>query len=171
MSGPVLHVYPYRDEGDPPVPRPTVDIHLEFGETGQWTTRALIDSGSPITVFDGATAEALTIRLGQSGARTGSVALLGARRAIQVEYVHLCLPDYPEYQWETEVAFITDLGFQMPFQGILGSRGFLDRFAVTLDYYNTRFIVEQPAEWTERVGRHLLNDPSAGYDPQWSPPG
>jgi hypothetical protein len=37
---------PYREEGNPPILRPTVDIRLTCGPTGEWTTRALIDTGN-----------------------------------------------------------------------------------------------------------------------------
>jgi hypothetical protein len=58
---------PYREEGNPPILRPTVDIRLTCGPTGEWTTRALIDTGSPLTVFDRGVAEALVINIGYAG--------------------------------------------------------------------------------------------------------
>jgi len=58
--------FPYREEGNPPILRPTVDAHLECAPTGEWTTRALIDTGSPLTVFDRGVAEALCVSDGRS---------------------------------------------------------------------------------------------------------
>jgi len=75
-----MHRFVYRDEGNPAIARPTVDVRLQFGQNGDWTTRALVDTGSPLTVFDFGTAEALGIRLGQTGHRAGRVALLGEVR-------------------------------------------------------------------------------------------
>jgi hypothetical protein len=40
------HRFPYREEGNPPVLRPTVDVSLYLEPNGEWTTRALIDTGS-----------------------------------------------------------------------------------------------------------------------------
>ena len=69
--------FPYREEGNPPILRPTVDVRLACEPNGEWTTRALIDTGSPLTIFDRGVAEALCLRIGHLGAETGSIALLG----------------------------------------------------------------------------------------------
>jgi hypothetical protein len=39
---------------------------------------------------------------------------------------------------------ITDPGLQMPFQGLLGTRGFLDRWAVTFNRYHNYFQLDHP---------------------------
>ena len=75
---------PYREVGVPPVLRPTVDTRLQF-DVSEWRTTALIDTGSPITVFDYGTAEALLVRFGHAGAETGTIALLGRRLRVQFE--------------------------------------------------------------------------------------
>ncbi|MGO9292380.1 MAG: hypothetical protein ACLP52_00605 [Streptosporangiaceae bacterium] len=142
--------FPYREEGNPPILRPTVDVRLTCGPTGDWTTRALIDTGSPITIFDRGVAEALVISIGHVGCETGWIALLGGRRHIQFEYVDLCLPHYPELSWTARVAFITDRTFQMPFQGILGREGFQDKFVVTFNAYENYFLIERPDDWNAR---------------------
>jgi hypothetical protein len=171
LTGRLLHWFPYRDEGDPPIPRPTLDVTLRHGSTGEWTTKALVDSGAPVTIFDRGVADALTIQIGHASARYGKLDLLGVKDLpAQIEYVQICLVDQPEYWWDAEVAFITREDFQMPFQGILGSRGFLDHYMVTLDYYNNRFLVERPEDWEDRIGRTMEADPLDQWDPQWYPP-
>jgi hypothetical protein len=145
-----LAKFPYREEGNPPILRPTVDIRLNFAPNGEWTTRALIDSGSPLTVFDRGVAEALSISIGRFGAETGGIALLGARRQVQFEYVELSLPGNYGNSWEARVAFVTDRTFQMPFQGILGAEGFLNKFVVTFHAYENFFLVEHPDDWAVR---------------------
>lgn len=124
--------FPYRLEGNPPIERPTVDVRLVH-DGAEWTTRALIDTGSPLTVFDYGTAEALGIRIGNTGHRSGTVALLGAQRVVQYEYVDLTVLDAGEHTWLADVAFIKQMDFQMAFQGILGQQGFLDRHVVTFN--------------------------------------
>lgn len=64
---------------------------------------------------------------------------MGADRYIQFEYVDLSLPATGGNCWTAEVAFIKQMDFQMPFQGILGQQGFLDRFDVTFRYYAGTF--------------------------------
>jgi hypothetical protein len=74
--------FPYREEGNPPLLRPTVDVRLACEPNGEWTTRALIDTGSPLTIFYRGVAEALVIGIGYAGCQRGTVALLGASRPV-----------------------------------------------------------------------------------------
>ncbi|HVK20320.1 MAG TPA: hypothetical protein VM677_03060 [Actinokineospora sp.] len=113
---------------------------------GFWRTKALIDTGSPITVFDRAAAEALVVNLGRVDAETGCIALLGDHRRVQFEHIDLSLVSEPEIHWTARVAFILDQTFQMAFQGILGTDGFLDKWAVTFNRYYDYFIVQRPDE-------------------------
>jgi hypothetical protein len=101
-------------------------------------------------VFDHGAGEALLVRFGQAGAETGSIALLGARRNVQFEMVDLCLPQDTSYIWTARVGFITDPSFQMAFQGILGTEGFLDRWAVTFNKTYEYFELESPDEAYDR---------------------
>jgi hypothetical protein len=55
----------------------------------------------------------------------------------------------------------------MPFQGVLGTDGFLDRFAVTFNKYYEYFIVERPDDFHDRVGRHLTTDPTRSTGDRW----
>ena len=104
-----------------------------------------MDTGAPITVFDRGTADALNIRIGYSGHRSGMVALMGSSRAVQFEHVELSLPGMGDgFAWTTDVAFIKQPDFQMPFQGLLGTVGFLDRHIVTFNYYEGYFEVRRP---------------------------
>ncbi|HVU71440.1 MAG TPA: hypothetical protein VHE83_00610 [Mycobacteriales bacterium] len=116
-------------------------MSLSSPPNGEWATRALIDTGSPLTVFDRGAADALGIRIGNTGAETGEIALLGKTRYVQFEIVDLCLLRDPSLAWTARVAFIKDPQFQMAFQGILGTEGFLDRFAVIFNKHYDWFEV------------------------------
>lgn len=139
-----MRKFPYREEGDPPRLRPTVDVELRFGPNALWRTRALVDTGSPITVFDYASAEALLVRFNNAGAEQSTIQLLGATRRVQFEYVDICLLDDPTLTWSIRIGFLTDPTFVMPFQGLLGTEGFLDRWAVTFNAYYNYFLLQQP---------------------------
>jgi hypothetical protein len=65
---------------------------------------------------------------------------------LQFETVELSLAGDPDRAWEARVGFITDPQFQMPFQGLLGTEGFLDRWAVTFNKYYEYFEVLEPDE-------------------------
>jgi len=170
IAGPIIRRFPYREEGNPPVLRPTVDIRLEHGDTGDWTLRALVDTGAPITFFDRGAADAVGVRIGRAGADVGSVRILGGHWPVQFEQVRLTLVADPESSWEAHVAFVKDPALQMPFQGVLGTEGFLDKFVVTFHKYYDYFLVERPTDWEARVGDALADEPVDRPDPQWEPP-
>lgn len=138
------HLFPYREEGNPPSLRPTLDVELRFGPNGLWRTSALIDTGAPITVFDHGTARALLVRFNHAGAETGQIAILGAIRTVQFEYVELAIVADLTLHWTAHVGFITDSTFVMPFQGLLGNDGFLDKWAVTFNKYYNYFLLSHP---------------------------
>jgi hypothetical protein len=79
----------------------------------------------------------------------------------------LTLPAEPEITWEAHVAFVKAPELQMPFQGVLGTDGFLDKFAVMFNYYYDYFVVERPDDFHDRVGQHLTNDPTRTADHTW----
>lgn len=68
---------------------------------------------------------------------------MGKLLRIQIEVVRLSLAGTDE-TWDAEVGFIRDEQFQMPFQGILGHLGFLDRFDVEFSGYRGTFRIRRP---------------------------
>lgn len=142
-------------------------MRVQHGATGDWTFRALVDTGAPITVFDLGVAEALNLRIRHAGAHLSSVRILGGVWQAQFEDVDLNLTIEPDLSWSARVAFILEQGFQMPFQGVLGTDGFLDKFAVTFNKYYNYFVVERPDDFDDRVGRHLSVDPVRVADESW----
>jgi len=80
---------------------------------------------------------------------------------------HLTLTVDDELSWPARVAFVMDPELQMPFQGVLGTEGFLDKFAVTFNRYFDYFIVERPDDFHERTGRHLTDDATGAVDENW----
>lgn len=162
-----MRLFRYREEGNPPVLRPTLDVRLRRDHDVTWTTAALIDTGAPITFFDNGVAQALNLRLGQTGAETDFVKILGGNWKFQFETVELSIKDAPDICWETRIAFACDPSLQMPFQGVLGSRGFLERLAVTFNEYENYFVIESSDSYHERVGRHLVEDIARRSDEHW----
>jgi len=111
-----------------------------------------VDTGAPITFFDRGAGEAIGIRFGSSGAELGHIKIFGGTRPIQFEDVSLSLNEFPEVSWVARVGFVTDPGFQMPFQGVLGVQGFQDRFAVVFNAYYNYFVVHPADQWHESTG-------------------
>jgi len=162
-----MRLFRYREEGNPPTLRPTLAVRLRHEHDVPWTTVALIDTGAPITFFDNGAAQGLNIRLGRTGAETDHVRILGSTWKMQFETIELSIPGAEELCWETRVAFACDPALQMPFQGVLGSRGFLERLAVTFNEYENYFVIEQSDSYHERVGRHLVEDVTRRSDEHW----
>lgn len=144
-----MYKFPYREAGTTldgePNYRPIVDAEISFG-TNALRTVALVDTGAPITIFDYGTAEALLVRLNHLGAEHGTMRLLGKQVRLQFELVDLCLltEDGESSPWLSRVGFILDPQFEMPFQGVLGHAGFLDKWAVTFNSPYGYFLVQHP---------------------------
>jgi hypothetical protein len=147
--------------------RPTLDVRLQYGDTGDWTLRALVDTGAPISFFDRGAGDAVGVRFGQAGAEHGTIRIFGGSWHVQFEHVQLTFPAEPGITWEAHVAFVKDPELQMPFQGVLGTEGFLDKFAVTFNFYYDYFIVERPDDFHDRIGRHLTTDPTRTTEHSW----
>jgi hypothetical protein len=113
----------------------------------------------------------LNVRLGQAGADVGSIRIFGGHWPVQFEDVDLTLSADPPCAWSARVAFVRDPAFQMPFQGVLGTEGFLDKFVVTFNKYYDYFLLEHQSDWLARVGSRLFDDPSDRPDPEWERPG
>jgi hypothetical protein len=96
--------------------------------------------------------------------------ILGGHWTVQFEHVQVTLVADPDASWQARIAFVKDPALQMPFQGALGTEGFLDKFVVTFNKYYDYFLVERPAEWQERVGDQLFDEPSDRPDIQWERP-
>jgi len=107
------------------------------------------------------------VKFGYAGARTGSLRIFGGTWTTQIETVEIDVLPECGLCWETDIEFAVDPGLEMPFQGVLGSRGFLDRLAVTFNQYNNYFVIEKSDDFHERVGQHLINDPTDRADSRW----
>lgn len=126
-----------------------MDVTLAHADL-DWTVRALIDTGAPYTLFDRGAGDALGVDFERSDARRRWHKISGGTYLAQVEMVHLTLPPFDDLAWETEVDFFrTDWG--MPFAGLLGTEGFLDRWVVTFNRYENYFVVEEPDGFAERL--------------------
>lgn len=144
-----------------------MDVRLEHGDTGDWTLRALVDTGAPLSFFDRGAGDAVGVRYGYAGAEYLQLRILGGHWRAQWETVDLSLPVEPGIRWTARVAFVIDPSLQMPFQGVLGTEGFLDKFAVTFNKYYEYFVVERPDDFHDRVGKELTSDPVHQSDENW----
>jgi hypothetical protein len=127
-----------------------VDVKLVLGKF-EVSEKALIDTGSPRTVFSRGAGIALDIDLppAGSGARgTKTLRFLGDDWEAVACSVTLCLPPFSDLQWDAEVDFVLAEG--LPY-GLLGLEGFLDRWAVSFNAYLNYFVVEPVEEFHERT--------------------
>lgn len=122
-----------------------------------------------MTIFDSAVAEPLGIRLSQPGSAYEEVTILGGRRKAERHLVHLTLPPFDDMTWETEVLFLRD-ELQVAFAGLLGTVGFLDRWVVSFNYYDSYFVVEERDVFQDRIPKDMA-DEFLKFDSEWAPPG
>lgn len=157
VSRPGFVAFPYREEDPvqlgpgPPVlvRRPTLPLRLQFGSE-RWSVRALVDTGAPFTLFDRATGDALNVDFSRDGARREFHKVAGREYLAQVERVRLTIPAFgDDLQWETEVWFFLE-DWEMPFAGLLGQEGFLDKWVVSFDYPKS-FVIEERSSYESRL--------------------
>lgn len=90
--------------------RPTVDVELAFADL-KITTKALIDTGAPRTVFPRGVGDVLGIDFPDVG--TVQIDLMGRRWPATTASVSLLLRPFDDLGWEAEVDFVLDEG--LPF--------------------------------------------------------
>ena len=142
-------VLPYREEGwydSPagvvPILQPTIDVTVRLGDAA-WSVRALVDPSNPATIFDRGTADALGIEFVDDEERVELHRLAGRDWVAQVETVTLAIDGLGA--WDADVAFLKDEwlnGPNMRFAGVLGTRGFLDRYVVSFDGRTHRVVID-----------------------------
>lgn len=62
----------------------------------------------------------------------------------------LTLPPFNDLTWDTDVDFFVD-DWEMPFEGVLGEHGFLDRWVVSFNRPGGFFVVEEPEAFSQRM--------------------
>lgn len=150
------------------VARPTVDVQLASGDL-DITVRALIDTGAPSTFFDSSVAEALGLETERRSA-TRKIRVLGDVYPARLATVALTLAPFRDITWETEVMVLT-VELDLPFAGCLGSQGFLDRWVVTFNYYDSYFVVEERDAFVARMPVDTFTEYQEKFDQDWWPPG
>lgn len=160
-----IHGYPWRDEetkrGTGKVSRPMVDIKLTGIDTT--TTKALVDTGSPRTIFPRGIGDLLCLEFPDlSSDASGRITLMGRDWDVATHEVQLHLPPFDEEElgWAAQVDFVMQEGLDF---GILGYEGFLNRWGVSINGYNGYFIVEPLEDFNRRQPPDLLEE--LGLDP------
>lgn len=163
MSGsanrpPFPWLYPYLEDGPrlgETVHRPIVTAAL-VGPTGEVSPGiyAMVDSGCHHVLIDAALAAATGV---DHKASTRNIDLGLGGRTVKVRFadvrMRLIAPggtDQQFYEWETEVGFIE--GWRPTFPMLLGQRGFLDQFTVTMSNFARQTAVEFVEAFDQRYG-------------------
>jgi hypothetical protein len=95
--------------------------------------------------------------------------MVGKSWAAHLVPVTIELVAFRGYGWPAEMAFLLD-DWPIPY-GILGHRGFLDRWAVTFNAYKNYFVIEAPDDFERRMPVDMAKEFETKYDSEWSPPG
>jgi hypothetical protein len=135
-----LWVFPHLDLGEPALPdgslirRPVVTVAARESEI---PLRAVVDSGSPISVADSTLFSRLGINLGEDPPLFEvPLTLGGGSQRLPVYSVELLLQPPPGSQDEP-ISWTLQLGarenWKLPFAVLFGQRGWFDRFRTTID--------------------------------------
>jgi hypothetical protein len=119
------------------------------------STKALIDTGSPRTVFPRGVGDLLGIEFPRYRSdATKKIRLLGQDWAAITETVALELPPFDDdLTWEAEVDFIVEEHLSF---ALLGYEGFLNRWAVTFNAAFGYFVIEPADQYSEGLDRAVL---------------
>jgi hypothetical protein len=131
--------------------RPTVDVELSLGRLAI-TTKALIDTGAPRSVFPRGVGDLLAVEFPKFPSDAPkTLTLMGRAWPAVTETVNMLLRPFEDLGWQAEVDFV--LEDDLPF-ALLGYEGFLNRWAVSFNGY----IVDGSsilAIWDQRNSRSI----------------
>ena len=123
-----------------------VDVQLSTSTYDRTTTKALIDTGAPRTVFPRGIGEIVGIDFPDDG--EVNIDLMGRRWPAITRQVDLLLRPFDDLGWSAAVDFVLDEG--LPF-GLLGYEGFLNRWAVSFNAYLGYFVIETYEDFDARI--------------------
>jgi len=128
--------------------RPTVDVRLSAGGLAT-TTKALIDTGAPVTVFPRGIGDLLGFTFPDLASQCEErLTILGNKWAAIRETVSLTVADTGgAVAWDASVLFVME--DRLPF-ALLGYEGFLNSWSVTFNGAFNYLIIEPADEGDER---------------------
>jgi len=118
--------------------RPLIDVEVG-GQKESGTFKALVDSGTDITVMDRSIAELLQIS--SENRRTGRVSGVGEMKTGFFAPVSLKITKFPEKTFNFEVLFIDNLSEN--FEILLGQQDFFLNFDITFKKSKNTFYLER----------------------------
>lgn len=151
-------LYPYQEDGPrlgETIHRPMVTTAL-LGPRGEVSpgVYSLVDSGCHHVLVDAALAAAIGVDH-KASTRMVNLGLGGQTAKVRFADVRMRLlapggTDDEFHEWETEVGFIEH--WRPTFPMLLGQRGFLDQFTVTMSNFARQTAVEEAGVFDERYG-------------------
>lgn len=132
-----------------------MDVQLSLADLVT-TTKALIDTGAPRSVFPRGIGDLLGLEFPtlRSDATT-KVRLMGHEWPAITTTVNLLLSPFADQSWEAEVDVVVDEG--LPF-ALLGYEGFLNRWAVSFNGYLGYFVVEPAEDFDARQPHEMFSE-------------
>ncbi len=125
--------------------RPLLEVRLESSRGAPVSTKLLVDSGSEYTLVTGAFARRLGIQDLLSRDHSDTVLMGGQQLLAELHPATLTIGSFAPY--EAVIGFVRNWNFVH--SGILGQRGFFDRFGVLFDRVNARFGLVDHEHWDE----------------------
>lgn len=169
-------IYPYREEEEARsgptsrrVVRPTLDVLIAKDDL-EWRMKCLVDTGAPSCILPRGAADALMIDLESLPPEDQTlVNIVGKQWKAAECFVDLALPDFEGFTWSAAVRFLYE-DWPMPF-GVAGQDGFLDKWAVSFNYYHSYFIVEPIDQFDARLPVDEFEEFQRRFPDDYSPLG
>lgn len=86
-----------------------------------------------------------------SGGSDRPLKILGGKHYARISTATLELPPFEGLHWTTEVLFLQE-DLDISFGGVLGHRGFLDRWVASFNFYDGYFVIEERDSFVQRLG-------------------
>lgn len=165
-SGTITHAFPWRVEetltSGIEIARPTLNVYITRQDLGI-TTKALIDTGSPVCIFPRGVGDFLGVDFAGESEGLG-IRLYGRKWRSITQTVEMSLVPYDDIHWFANVEFVIDAvtgiddgQTDLPF-AILGVEGFLDQWAMTINARDKYFVVESPTACRERTPPEVFQE-------------
>ncbi len=118
--------------------RPVIPVTLLY-KGAHVDYEVLIDSGSDRCFFDSEIGEEIGISRSNSEIKE----VFGVGGKISLYYSHKITLIISEQSFETDVGFMPNLGGNIVSYGIVGQKGFFDKFIIKFDYVNGEVEIKQ----------------------------
>ena len=121
--------------------RPVIEIRVKNKDTSL-RYEVLVDSGADLCLFDAALGEAIGLEIEKGKPKE----VMGVGGKFSLYYLHRVTIEVGGWPYEIEVGFMPSVGGRTAPYGIVGQKGFFDKFVVTFNQSEEKLILKRVQE-------------------------